>query len=75
MDRIGLGYAKNARTWRIAELQVLGAEDAHRSPGLPPRRRGRPSKVEVALRAEMQSHPERPSATLERLLQLVEAAE
>jgi hypothetical protein len=62
------------REW-IAEIQELRAEDARRSPAAPPTRRGRPSKTDLAARAALRAVPARPSATFERLLQIIEEAE
>ena len=67
-----------AQMWErkvIAESQELQAEIARRSPSPQPKRRGRPSKEDLALREKVRDAAPRPSAALERLLQLVDRTE
>jgi hypothetical protein len=59
----------------LQEFQEARSFDDHRSPSAPPQKRGRPSKADLALRAQLlRRHPER-SAVLERLLRIIELAE
>jgi hypothetical protein len=59
----------------LRELQEAQAADARRSPAPPPRKRGRPSKADIILRAQFLNRPPERSAMLELLLRRIEEAE